>query len=64
MSATEVIEMIKKLSPEEQAEVREFVRSCDTHSASAPRYASDTELEAVCDKVFEDNRDLLRRLAQ
>jgi hypothetical protein len=62
MSATEVIELIKKLPPEELAEVREFVRRTET--PEDPRYATDAEFGAVADKVFVDNRDLLRRLAQ
>jgi hypothetical protein len=65
MSAAEVIELIKKLPPEEQAVVQDFfLNSPERVSEKQVRYASDAEFEAVTDRVFKENSELLRRLAQ
>ncbi len=65
MSATEVIEMIKKLSPEEQAQVREFVRQADVCAGEEkPRYADHEKAMAVARGVFDRHPELFRKLAQ
>jgi hypothetical protein len=67
MSAADVIELIKKLPPEERAEVVAFARN---EPATAPtlekkiRYVSDEKFAEVAPRVFEKHADLLRRLAQ
>jgi hypothetical protein len=63
MSAAEIIEMIKKLPPEEKAEVIAFARSGDAGPA-AIRYASDAEFDRAAKSVVAENHELLRRLAQ
>lgn len=63
MSAAEVIEMIKKLPPEERAQVRAFVNEGDVVSG-AVQYIKKEEFEKIAPKLFADNRELLRRLAQ
>lgn len=67
MSAAEIIELIKKLSPEERAEVVAFARN---EPAAAPtlerkiKYVSDEKFAEVAPRVFAQHADLLRRLAQ
>jgi hypothetical protein len=67
MSAAEVIEMIKKLPPEERAAVAAYVKN--EASEALPderkiRYVSDEKFAEVAPKVFEKHQDLFRRLAQ
>ncbi|TAG33786.1 MAG: hypothetical protein EAZ36_00175 [Verrucomicrobia bacterium] len=65
MSAAGVIELIKKLPPAEQGVVCDYVRTTPEIATETPiAYAADQEFEAVTDRVFTDNQDLLRRLAQ
>ena len=67
MSATEVIEQIKSLSPGEQAQVVDFIHKLPKQSAEkepAVRYADDAAFEAATEKVFQQHADLLRKLAQ
>lgn len=65
MSAAEIIEMIKKLPPQEQAEVVAFARELDEAGEGRKvRYISDEKFAEVAPKVFEKHRELLRRLAQ
>lgn len=63
MSAAEVIEMIKKLPPREQAEVLAFVREGKLEQPLT-RNAADSDFERAAKRVLTDNHDLLRRLAQ
>jgi hypothetical protein len=63
MSAAEVIELIKKLPPEERAQVRAFVNEGDGGS-DAVKYIKKEEFEKLAPQIFADNRELLRRLAQ
>ncbi len=63
MSAAEVIEMIKKLPPQEQAQVRAFVNEGEV-AAGAVKHIKREEFERIAPKIFADNRELLRRLAQ
>lgn len=67
MSAAEIIELIKKLPPEERAEVVAFARKEVVTAAAAAkkiRYVSDEKFAEVAPQVFEKHDDLLRRLAQ
>ncbi len=67
MSAAEIIELIKKLPPEEKAEVREFLKNGAADSAPVERkirYISNEEFDKIAPKIFADNHELLRRLAQ
>ena len=66
MSAAEIIEMIKKLPPEERAEVNEFVKAEEVapEAERTVRSMSDEKFAEVVPKVFEKHRELLRRLAQ
>ena len=67
MSAAEIIELIKKLPPQEKAEVREFFQNETAESPPAERpirYVSDEKFNEVAPKIFEKHHELLRRLAQ
>ena len=66
MSAAEIIELIKKLPPEERAEVNEFVKAEEAapKAERTIRYLSDEKFEEAAAKVFEKHHELLRRLAQ
>jgi hypothetical protein len=65
MRASEIIELIKKLPPEEVSEVREFFQQAE-RPTSEPKigYASDEEFDQAAKTVLADNQELLRRLAQ
>ncbi len=63
MSAAEIIELIKKLPPEEKAEVLAFAKNGDSET-TAIKYASDEEFDRAAKRVFAENHELLRRLAQ
>ncbi len=65
MSAAEIIEMIKKLPPEQRAEVDNFLtgtRVCSPKNGDG--FASDVDFDRAAKQVFADNHELLRRLAQ
>jgi len=67
MSAAEIIEQIKALSPEERSEVIAFVRSTENDDAKtdgAVRYSDDESFEAVADRVFEKHAELFKKLAE
>ena len=66
MSATEIIEMIKQLPPNERAAVTEFVKAEEAAPGGERkiRYISDEKFAEVMPKVFEKHHELLRRLAQ
>ncbi len=66
MSAAEIIELIKKLPPDERAEVHDFVLHGQmvAESERQVRYLSDEKFAEVMPKVFEKHHELLRRLAQ
>jgi hypothetical protein len=63
MSAAEIIEMIEKLPPEERAEVLAFIKAGKLDQPST-KVVSDADFERAAKRVFADNKDLLRRLAQ
>ncbi len=65
MSAAEIIEMIKKLPPEERAEVDHFLAETRVSmQENGNRFATDADFERAAKLVFADNHELLRRLAQ
>ena len=67
MSASDVIDELKKLPIREQAEVFRFLSEQLRLSMAAQpnvKYAGDAEFEAAMKKVFEENAGLMRRLAQ
>lgn len=66
MSAAEVIEMIKKLPPEERAEVVAFVNGNEGRGVEEPavKYLPQAEAERRAQKIFQENRELFKRLAQ
>jgi len=65
MSAAEIIELIKKLPPEERAEVNDYLnKSHVAQPESGSQFATDADFDRVAKQVFADNHDLLRRLAQ
>jgi hypothetical protein len=70
MSAAEIIEQIKALSPEEQREVSRFVRelaaSDRSSGAETPtvRYATDDQARAAGDAVVAEYPETFRRLAE
>jgi len=63
MSAAEIIEMIKKLPPQEREQVQAFMNEGEV-IAGAVQYIKKDEFEKIAPKIFADNRELLRRLAQ
>ena len=65
MSAAEVIEMIKKLPPEERAEVDNFLAETRVSlQENGNSFATDADFDRAAKSVFADNHELLRRLAQ
>jgi hypothetical protein len=64
MSAAEVIELIKKLPPEERVKLREYFSKDPSHSAPQVRYIPAADAEKIADKVFTKNAELFRRLAE
>lgn len=61
MSAAEVIEKIKDLSPAELEEVRAFLLNGDLPE---PRYIDREKARLIGSKVMEENAELFRKLAQ
>ena len=67
MSAVEIIEQIKTLTPLQQAEVAAFLRGMETsvvREDSGVRYISKDEARALSQPIFEENAELFRKLAQ
>jgi hypothetical protein len=67
MSAAEIIELIKKLPPEERAEVMAWAKSEAAESrVEEPKvnYLPQAEAERRAEKIFRENHELFRRLAQ
>lgn len=63
MSAAEIIELIKKLPPEERAEVREFIRGDEAASSDVRRIDRDRAKE-IGKELFDRHPELFRKLAQ
>lgn len=67
MSAAEIIEKIKTLTPAQQAEVAAFLRGMETsvvREDAGVRYISKEEARALSQPIFEENAELFRKLAQ
>jgi hypothetical protein len=65
MSAIEVIEEIKRLPPQEQERVREFLSKAPAQTgADQAQFAPDAAVEKAAEKVFTEHDSLFRRLAQ
>lgn len=68
MSAAEIIEMIEKLPPSEQREVRAYLEQKEKGaSGDQPRtirYISDEKFNEIVPKIFERHHELFRRLSQ
>jgi hypothetical protein len=67
MSASDVINELKKLPPRDQAEVFRFLGEqlrATLETEPKVEYAGEAEFEAAMKKVFEENAGLMRRLAQ
>jgi hypothetical protein len=69
MNAAEIIEQIKKLPPEERRMVQRFLQEPealnDAPATAAPvKYIAPEVFEESRKRVFEENRDLLARLAK
>lgn len=66
MSATEVIELIKKLPPEEQAKVFAYgdEARAQTHLDGGVKIANRERAREVAGRVFDRHPELFRKLAQ
>ena len=67
MSAAEIIEKIKAMTPAQQAEVAAFLRGLESsvvREDSGVRYISRDEARALSQPIFEENAELFRKLAQ
>jgi hypothetical protein len=67
MSAAEIIEQIKALSPEERQEVVSFIRTAENDEPAATstvRYMDDRTFDAVAERVFERHAELFKKLAE
>jgi len=57
--------MIKKLPPEERAEVVAFVKKAEPGlEKPGVKYLPQAEAERRAEKIFRENQELFRRLAQ
>jgi len=65
MSATEVIEQIKKLPREEQQKVVSYIHAAeDAEALEKPRPKVSEEFKRSADEMFTTNAELFRKLAQ
>jgi hypothetical protein len=67
MSAAEIIEQIKALSPEERQQVASFIHATEQEESSqgpGVRCADDAKFEAVVERVFEKHAELFKKLAE
>lgn len=62
MSASEIIEQIKALSPHEREEVAEFIKS--VNDSREVRYVDAETFEAAAARVMETHDELFQRLAK
>ena len=63
MTAFEVIDQIKALSPSEQAKVLDFVHDLEAKQ-SPVRHANDQAFTDAAKWVFDEHADLMRKLSQ
>ena len=64
MSATEIIEAIKKLPNEEQQKVAAFINEMKNTNVTKSETGVTDEFERVVDKIFATNNELFRKLSQ
>jgi len=65
MSATEIIEQIKKLPREEQQKVVSYIHAAeDAGALEKPRPKVSEEFKRSADEMFTTNAELFRKLAQ
>ena len=66
MSAIEVIKEVRELPLKEQEQVLDFLqKTLHSHKpGSDVKYAVDADFDKAADKVFRENDNLFRRLAQ
>ena len=66
MSVAEIIEQVKRMTPEEQEQVQAAIADLRNDSQRGPREINpgDPGVADAMDKVFETHRELFRRLAQ
>lgn len=68
MTAADIIEMIKKLPPEERREVRAYFDQKEKAPAVEPprtiRYAAAEKFNEIAPGFFEKHHELFRRLAE
>ena len=65
MSATEVIEQIKRLPREEQQKVVSFIHAAeDAGAIEKPKPGVSEEFKRSVDEMFTTNAELFRKLAQ
>lgn len=63
MSATEIIEQIKQLPPDQQQQVYAFVKS-RAFDPEAGKYIPREEFDRIADEVLRDYDNLFRKLAE
>jgi hypothetical protein len=64
VTALEVIDQIKTLSPAERARVRDFVHQMDTQDQPAVPVADDQRFAEAADWTFREHTELMRKLSQ
>ena len=66
MSAAEIIEQIKRLPPEEQRQVQEFVNAKEASppAQTSVEYIPRADLERTSEEIFTKHETLFRKLAQ
>jgi hypothetical protein len=64
MSATEIIEEIKKLPREEQQKIAVFFGEVQKQSANKTEAGVSEQFKRMADEVFRTNDELFRKLAQ
>jgi hypothetical protein len=64
MSAAEVIELIEKLPPPEQQQVREFLEKKFAADGTGIRRMDLAKAKAIGEGLFDRHPELFRRLAQ
>ena len=66
MSAAEIIEQIKVLPPEGQAEVCAFVHKLEAEGSEPGkgRYMDPAKAARIADKIFTEHAELFRKLAE